>query len=102
MSVLPPNLVRWTYLLNAVVLVHSLNLLYYNDVSVTSKFSKVQRPYPPLAHAVLLLSSVYVWSRSLSFHWAGLWSAAKEIIEGSDRRCIARRVSRFTRGTGTT
>jgi len=34
-SVLPPNLVRWTHPFNAVVFVPSLNLLYYNDVSTS-------------------------------------------------------------------
>jgi len=29
-------------------------------------------------HAVLLVSSVHVWSRSLSFQWVGLWSAHEE------------------------
>jgi len=63
------------------------------DVS-TSKVSegtKVRRTYPRLAHAVSIVSSVHVWSRSLSFQWGYLWSATK-----SRRGGIARRVSRGT------
>jgi len=50
---------------------------YYNN-DQPRRFSKVWRPFSPLAHVVLLVSSVYVWSRSLSFQLAGLWSVAKE------------------------
>jgi len=42
--------------------------------------AKMQRPYPPLAHIVLIVSSVHVWSRFLSFQWVGLWSTAKELL----------------------
>jgi len=51
-----------------------------------SKFN-VRRPssYPSLAHNVLLVPSLYVWSRSLFFQWAGLWSTAMEVVEGSVR-----------------
>ena len=48
----PPNPVRWTYPLNVVVLVPSLNVLNYNDLSalkVSPLSPQVRRPYPSLA-----------------------------------------------------
>ena len=52
--------------------------------------AEVQRPYSlapltmfPACSPVLLVSSVYVWSRSQSFQWFGLWSAAKEHCQKS-------------------
>ena len=43
-----------------------------------------QRPYPPLpclllVYPVLLVSSVHVWSRSISLQCVGLWSAVKKL-----------------------
>jgi len=48
-----PILIQWTYPFNAVLLVHALHLLYYNDVSTSM--------YPQGAD----FSSVCIWSRSL-------------------------------------
>jgi len=46
---------------------------------------------PESLHAVLQKNSVHVWSRSLSFQWAGLWSAVKEsLYDGSARKHIAK------------
>jgi len=52
-----------------------------NSLYSTSKVphGPVRCPFPPLAHAFLLVSSVHVWSRSPIFQWVGLWSADKEL-----------------------
>ena len=68
-SVFPPNPVWWTCPLNAVLLV-SPWISIVTIMSPPRGFPKVRRPYPPLAHAVVLVSSLFVWSRSPSFQWA--------------------------------
>jgi len=39
---------------------------------------------------VVIVSSVHVWSRTLSFQWVGLWSAVKEVVECFSRMRIAK------------
>ena len=68
--VLPPNPVRCTYPLDSVVLVPSLHVVYYNDVS-TSTFEQGAD-----------LSFVYVWSRSLLFCWREAAVSTHQIAEG--------------------
>jgi len=90
---LHPTQVQWTYPLSAVVPMpcQGLNLLYtsnyYTQPPSAGRHCLMLSPGGApthlllcllLAHAVLLVSSVYVWSRSLSFQWAGLWSAANK------------------------
>jgi len=103
-SVLPPNPVWWT---NPLIVLHlCLDIyVYYND-DQRQRVSKVRHPYPPFANAGLLVSSVYVWSRSLSFQWPGAAGCSVLcfgycVVEGSARMCIASKVSCCTRLKGT-
>jgi len=50
-------------------------------------------PWLMPAHVVLLVSSVYVWSRSLSLYWAGLWSAAKTVVWRFAKDVLPRSIS---------
>ena len=104
--------VRWIYPLNTVSFMQPLLFCSSHDdgmllsngpctylksyiptASHHPKFPKMRRPCPLLVHTVLLVCCVHMWSRSLSFQWAGLWSAAKTVFSWFRQRRIARRVS---------
>jgi len=91
--------VRWIYPLNTVSFMQPLLFCSSHDdgmllsngpctylksyiptASHHPKFPKMRRPCPLLVHTVLLVCCVHMWSRSLSFQWAGLWSAAKTVV----------------------
>ena len=93
-SAFPSNPVRWTYQLNVLVLVSSLNLLYYNDIS-TSKVPQGAAPLLTSCHVSLPMLSclplLHVCGLGLC-PFSGLRSATKRWSRALARMRIARRL----------